>query len=112
MPATITWHAIALGVENKTVDGHGDLVSVVYWECNGEQDVDGVVYTSKLERNTVIPYNPAHHYIAFADLTEAEVLEWIWEQGTVKADTEAEIQSMLDAQVSPAIVTPGLPWVL
>ena len=110
MPTTITWHVTELGVENKIVDGHDDLVSVVYWECTGEQDVDGVIYISKLERNTVIPYDSTHHYVAFADLTEAEALEWVWEQGTVKTDTETEIQNMIDAQITPAIVIPALPW--
>ena len=120
MPATITWHVTELGVENKIVDGHDDLVSVVYWECTGEQDVDGVIYTSKLERNTVIPYDPDHQYVSYFDLTETEALEWVHnteayqnkdkQSVTVKTATEIEIQAMLDAQITPAILTPALPW--
>jgi len=110
MSATITWHATALGVENKTVDGHDDLVSIVYWECFGTEDVNGNTYTASLSRNTTIPYNADHHYVAFADLTEAEALEWVFEQDSIKANTEAEIQAMIDAQVTPPILTPALPW--
>ena len=110
MSATITWHVTELGVENKTIDGHTDLVSVVYWQCVGSEDVNGTTHVATLCRNTAIPYNSAHHYVNYADLTEAEALEWVWEQNTVKADTEAEIQSMIDTQVTPAILTPALPW--
>ena len=110
MPATITWHVTELGVENRTVDGHDDMVSVVYWECIGSQEMNGNTYVATLCRNTVIPYNPAAHYVLYADLTEAEALEWVFEQGTVQADTETEIQAMIDAQVTPPILIPALPW--
>ena len=110
MPAIFTWSVLELGVENQTVDGHDDLVSVVYWECTGEQTVDGVIYTVKLERNSVISYHADHPYVLYADLTEADALEWVFEQDSIKDNTEAEIQAMLDAQITPAILTPALPW--
>ena len=110
MPATITWHVTELGVENRIVDGHDDMVSVVYWQCVGSEDVNGITHVATLCRNTVIPYDPAHHYVLYTDLTEAEALEWVFEQGTVQTDTEVEIQAMLDAQITPAILTPALPW--
>ena len=121
MPATITWHVTELGVENRLVDGHDDMVSVVYWQCVGSEEVNGTTHVATLCRNTVIPYNPAAHYVLYADLTEAEALEWVFEQTipntnkdaqpvTVKAATETEIQAMLDAQATPPILTPALPW--
>jgi hypothetical protein len=110
MSATITWRVTELGVENKIVDGHDDMVSIVYWECAGTEDINGNTYTASLSRNTVIPYDPTHHYVPFADMTEAEALEWVFEQDSVKANTEAEIQAMLDAQATPPILTPALPW--
>ena len=110
MPATFTWSVLELGVENRIVDGHDDLVSVVYWQCVGSEDVNGTTHVATLCRNTVIPYDPTHHYVLYADLTEAEALHWVHDQGTVQADTEAEIQAMIDAQITPVILTPALPW--
>ena len=110
MSAIITWHVTELGVENRLVDGHDDMVSVVYWECSGVQEDDTNTYAATLCRNTVIPYNPSAHYVLYADLTEEEALEWVFEQDSIKANTEAEIQSMIDAQITPPIVTPALPW--
>ena len=110
MPATFTWSVLELGVENQIVDGHDDMVSVVYWRCSGEQESNGVTYSAFLERNSVIPYHADHPYVLYVNLTEADALEWIFEQDSVKANTEAEIQAMLDAQITPAILTPALPW--
>lgn len=119
--ATFTWHATALGVENKTVDGHDDLVSIVYWECSATQETNGNTYAASLSRNTSIPYDSNHQYIAFADMTEEEALNWVFEQTipsinkndpaiTVKTATENELQAMIDAQITPEILTPALPW--
>ena len=119
MSATFTWRVTELGIENKTVDGHTDLVSKVYWRCTGEQEVNGVTYNSSLERNTVISYDPNYQYVAYADLTETEALEWVQTKEaytkdnqavSVKTATETELQAMIDAQVTPAILTPALPW--
>jgi hypothetical protein len=110
MSATITWHVTELGVENRLVDGHDDMISVVYWQCVGSEEVNGTTHVATLCRNTVIPYNPAHHYVLYAEITEAEALEWVFEQDSIKANTEAEIQAMIDAQATPPILTPALPW--
>lgn len=108
--ATYTWTVLELGVDNKIVDGHDDMVSVVYWKCIASEDIGGVTYTSELTRNTVIPYQTDHPYVLYADLTETECLEWVFQQGTVKIDTEAELQQMINAQAVPEIITPPLPW--
>jgi hypothetical protein len=110
MSATITWHVTELGVENRLVDGHDDMISVVYWQCVGSEEVNGTTHVATLCRNTVIPYDATHHYVLYADLTEAEALEWVFEQDSIKANTEAEIQAMIDAQATPPILTPALPW--
>lgn len=109
MLATITWRVLDMGVENRLIDGHDDIVSVVYWECLGTQDIDGNTYAASLSRNTIIPYI-AETWVPYSDLIESKVLGWVFDKDTVKADTEAEIQSMIDAQAVPPIVTPALPW--
>jgi hypothetical protein len=86
------------------------MISVVYWQCVGSEEVNGTTHVATLCRNTVIPYDATHHYVLYADLTEAEALEWVFEQDSIKANTEAEIQAMIDAQVTPPILTPELPW--
>lgn len=105
-----TWTILELGVDNKIVSGHDDMVSIVYWTCTATEDIGGQTYVAMLSRNTVIPYHSDHPYILYADLTETECLDWVFEQGTVKTDTEAELQQMINAQATPEIITPPLPW--
>ena len=47
-------------------------------------------------------------FIPYADLTEAQVQEWIWEQVN-QADTEASIASKIDAIANPTTAA-GTPW--
>ena len=109
MSATFTWRVVSMGVENRLIDNHDDIVSVIYWECSGTQDVNGNTYSASLCRNTIIPY-VAETWVPYADLTESKALGWVFDTATVKADTEAELQNMIDAQVIPPIITPALPW--
>lgn len=121
MSATFIWRVTELGVENKTVDGRTDLVSKVYWRCTGEQEVNGVIYSANLERNTVIKYDPDHPYVSYSDLTETEVFKWVHNSEsyqdkdkqpiTVKTATEIELQNMIDKQITFEILTPALPWI-
>jgi len=38
------------------------------------------------------------------------VLGWIWANGVDKAATEAAVQTQIDNQINPPIITPTLPW--
>lgn len=103
--ATFTWTVLAVDVSTEVLAGHNDIVTVVYWQCVGEQDG----YTASLSRNSKIPYDPAT-WVAYADLTEAQMLAWVFAADGVQANTEAEIQQMLNAQITPAVISPTLPW--
>ena len=111
MATVFNWHVLDMGVENRLIDGHDDIVSIVNWECSGVQEDGATTYAATLCRNTVIPY-VAETWVPYADLTESKVLGWVFDVDTVKADTETEIQNMLDLQKTPPIITPALPWVV
>ena len=49
-------------------------------------------------------------YIPYADLTEADVLGWVWGQSeNWKADMEASFAAQIEDQKAPATES-GLPW--
>ena len=85
-----------------------NMVFNVTWKCEGLDPVSG--YKGEYYTSTYIPYNPDHHWIEYADLTEVEVLEWIYENGVVQADIEAAVQKQIDDQITPPVVAPALPW--
>lgn len=103
--ATFTWTVLSVDVSTELLAGHDDIVTVVYWQCVGEQDG----YSARLERNSKIPYDAAT-WVAYADLTEAQMLAWVFAAEDLQTNTEAEIQQMLDVQITPPVVQPALPW--
>ena len=114
--ATFTWTVLSVDVSTELLAGHDNIVTVVYWQCVGEQDG----YFALLERNSKIPFEPAT-WVAYADLTESKMLGWVFVQTipntnkdapaiTIQTATEAEIQQMLDVQITPTAISPALPW--
>jgi hypothetical protein len=51
----------------------------------------------------------AHSHL-FADLTEAQVCDWIWANGVDKDEIEANLNQQIATQKNPPVVTPPLPW--
>ena len=47
--------------------------------------------------------------IPYADVTEAEVLQWCWSNGVDKSATEASLAAQIEAQKNPVTAT-GTPW--
>jgi len=96
MTATITWKIGQL--DRNTADG---FVTTAHWTCSGQDgDFSGSVYAScGFDGELVIPYD---------QLTEATVLEWVWEKVDKEA-TEAAVLAQIEAQKNPTTAS-GTPW--
>ena len=80
-------------------------ITVAHWRCSA---VDGDYTASAYGTAGFTPNPDAEGFIAYADLTEADVLAWVW--GAVdKDETEANLASQIEAEKAPA-VSSGLPW--
>lgn len=95
----VTWTISTL--ERNTDDG----VVVAHWQSS---DVDGEHTGSSYGACGFTPDADADGYTAYADITEAQVIEW------VKADVDADaVEASIAAQIAdskaPAI-TAGVPW--
>jgi hypothetical protein len=47
--------------------------------------------------------------IPYSDVTEAEVLQWVWDSGVDKDATEAALAQNIELQKNPVTAT-GTPW--
>jgi hypothetical protein len=47
--------------------------------------------------------------IPYADVTEAQVLQWCWSNGVDKEATESALAAQIEAQKNPVTAT-GTPW--
>ena len=86
-----------------------DVVQVVHWQCNDTQEIDGKSYTGSVYATCTLPA-PEDTFTPYPDLTQQQVLGWIWANGVDKDATEAAVNAQIQAQAFPTIVSPPLPW--
>lgn len=103
----ITWNVSQLDCY-PDVDGEVDVVFTVHWQCNG---TDGT-YNGSVYSSTGVTLDAEAPFTPYADLTQDQVLGWIWESGVDKAATEAAVAQQIENQINPPVVTPPLPWAL
>lgn len=103
MTTQITWSVTAMNC--STTASNPDTVTVVHWTCSG---TDGT-YNDSVYSTCSVP-TPEGSFTPYDQLTQEEVLGWIWANGVDKAATEANVDAQIQALITPAIVTPSLPW--
>jgi hypothetical protein len=106
MATEITWNVSCLNCV-PNVDGKQDYVVTAHYQCNGvDGDYSGSVYSTcsfaVVQGEAFTPYD---------QLTQDQVLGWIWANGVDKAATEAAVEQQIANQINPPIVSPQLPWV-
>lgn len=89
-------------LERNTDDGG---VVVAHWRCTAE---DGEYTASSYGTVGFTPDASADGFIAFDDLTEADVLGWVYAE-VDQAETEAALDANIAEQKTPA-TTDGVPW--
>ena len=105
MTATITWSVTAMDAYPQA-EGQTDVVFTVHWTCAGVQDT----YQASVYSTCGVTYSSGTPYTPYAQLTQEQVLGWVWASGVDKAATEAAVQQQINNQINPPVVTPKLPW--
>ena len=105
MSATITWSVTAMDAYPE-VDGQTDVVFNCHWQCSGVQDT----YSASVYSTCAVPAPSGDAFTPYSDLTQAQVLGWIWANGVDQTATEAAVQQQINDQINPTVVTPALPW--
>lgn len=105
MSATITWSVTAMDCYPQEA-GQSDVVFTVHWTCSGVQDE----YNASAYSTCVVPAPTGGSFTPYADLTQEQVLGWIWADGVDKTAVESNVQQQINQQINPPVVTPSLPW--
>ena len=107
MAATITWTISTL--ERDLIGDLAGGVIVAHWRVNASQEQSGETYTAtSYGTQSFTPDPTASDYIAYDQLTEADVIGWC--QSALDEDAiEAGLQSAIDLQITPQQAT-GVPW--
>jgi hypothetical protein len=88
-------------------DNQTDVVFNIHWRLNG---TDGT-YSGSVYSTCGVTYVAGAPYTPYADLTQDQVLNWIWASGVDKDSAEAAVQTQIDNQINPPVVSPQLPWI-
>jgi hypothetical protein len=97
-----TYNWTIANLEHNVADGG---VIVAHWRVTAE---DGEYTASAYGTAGFTPDPDAEGFVPYADLTEADVLAWVW--GSVdKDEMEANLAKQIEDQKAPATQS-GLPW--
>lgn len=111
MTATFTWAVQSLDCYPHS-EGENDVVFNVNWALTGVQEQDGKTYTSVAQGKTACTYQAGQPFTPYADLTQEQVLGWVFAaigpEG--QSEYEARVQAQIVNQINPPTVTPPLPW--
>jgi hypothetical protein len=80
-----------------------NFITRAHWTAIAEDGNDSTHIYSTFSWQAGVPTIP------YVDVTEAEVLQWIWDGGVDKEATEAELAKNLALQKNPVTAT-GVPW--
>ena len=100
MSATMNWTIATL--ERELADGG---VIVAHWRCTAS---DGD-YSASSYGTAGFTYDASSpDFVPYDELTEADVLAWVWADG-FKDATEDALQAKIDAEKNPTTAS-GVPW--
>lgn len=87
-------------------EGQVDVVFSVSWQCQGVEGNFAAVQPG----TTSVTYTAGSPYTPYQDLTQEQVLGWVYATGVNQADVEQQVQTLLDLQINPPTVSLPLPW--
>ena len=101
---TTTW--VISNMMHEIADGG---VTTAHWSATARSD-DGQ-YSARRYGACGFTYDASSpDFVPYADLTQDEVLEWVWSVGGVDKDAiESALAASIDAQENPTEAS-GLPW--
>jgi len=105
MAATFNWTISTL--ERELSDGG---VIAALWGCAASEESDGKTFSATCYGSCSFTYDPSSpDFVPYDQLTEEQVLGWVWNDGVDKDATEAALQTKIDAQINPTTAD-GVPW--
>lgn len=109
MNITYTWTVTSMSAVPQ-IGPDADVVIAVSWACAGSTDSTPPVQ-SFFQGLTDTPFTGEGSFTPYADLTQDQVLGWVWANGVSKDAVEAQVATNIDVMINPPVVTLPLPWV-
>lgn len=85
--------------------GKPDVVVTVNWSCSASANGQTASIKGNMGFDSV-----GDPFVPYENLTEADVLEWVYARGLNKEQTEAVVAYDLEQLLNPPVVNKPLPW--
>jgi len=105
MDVTYTWSVVQMDAYPQ-VDGDNDVVFTVHWTLNGKYES----YTGSSYGSVGVTTNSSEPFTPYSDLTQDQVLNWVWNSGVDKVEQENNVMMQIQNKINPPVITPPLPW--
>lgn len=92
-----------------TFDQYQNVVIECGWNCTGTETYMSDTYISS-ETGTSSFLGISSSFTPYQDLTEQQVLEWVWNSGVNKQAVETTILRDISAKINPPVIDLPLPW--
>jgi hypothetical protein len=101
---TFNWQIVSMPAY-ANIDGQSDVVFQVNWECVAQDEGCNATTLGSVP----VTYTAGTPFTPYNQLTQDQVWSWI-NPSIDRPAVEANLQALIDAQKTPPVVTPPLPW--
>jgi hypothetical protein len=107
MTTTIAWTIDWMQVSTQPIAGEQEVVLTAGWRCTG---TNGSYSATNYGTCSFPEPTSGGSFTPYANLTQAQVVGWCWENGVDQTATEASVENQVTALVNPPVTQPPLPW--
>ena len=92
----------------KQTEGLTDFVIECGWRATAQEDT--AVAQAYGSVSFPAPQNQDGSFTPYNQLTQHQMLGWVWASGVDKVEVETSLIAQVQAQINPEVVTKPLPW--
>lgn len=101
------WRIDKLAVRPKEANFE-NVVTTAFWTCFDEDNESLGTLSGKAD----FKISPESDFVEFIDLSEEQILEWVWNSGVEKEAVESSVAQEVIRQKTGVLITPQLPWTI
>lgn len=90
-------------------EGLQNVVVNIHFECIGQENVNGVIYTSTSDGVATIGYPDVNHFTPFENITKEQVIGWIEKTAHYKAAL-SKIKNEINFLKKPQVIEMSSPF--
>jgi hypothetical protein len=109
MAKTYKWVVSSLDAYPKDAEGLTDVICVIHWRYQAEQVENDKTYFAEVYSTLSVPAPDPADFVPYDQVTEAMVESWL-SSGLDIESLDANLDSQINDQINPKIITLPLPW--